>query len=154
MNTAIRAATAADSAALARLRYEFRVALNPPIEDRDAFVRRCRDWMAERLGADRAWRCWIAERDGEAVGQVWLHVLEKVPNPVAEPEAHAYITNMYVRDGHRGEGIGARLLTRALEWCRERGDVQAVILWPTERSRSLYLRHGFIVRDDVLELVL
>jgi hypothetical protein len=26
-----------------------------------------------------------------------------------------------------------------------------VLLWPTPRSRSLYLRHGFATRDDVLE---
>jgi hypothetical protein len=29
--------------------------------------------------------------------------------------------------------------------------VDATILWPTPASRTLYLRHGFAVRDDLLE---
>jgi hypothetical protein len=31
--------------------------------------------------------------------------------------------------------------------------VHAIILWPTERSRSLYERQGFAVRDDMMELI-
>lgn len=154
MNTEIRAAGAADSTVLARLRYEFRAAFAPPAEAEGAFVERCRRWMAERLEPGGGWRCWIAERGGEAVGHVWLQVIEKVPNPVEEPEAHAYITNMYVRERERGRGIGTELLTRALGWCRERGDIHAVILWPTERSRPLYERHGFGARENLMELVL
>lgn len=154
MEPLIRAARPADVQALARLRYEFRAALGPPVEDEASFVRRCGAWMAERLAPAGAWRCWIAERAGEPVGQVWLQVIEKMPNPVVEPERHAYITNLYVREGERGQGTGTRLLARALEWCRDAGDIHAVILWPTGRSRSLYERHGFAVRDDVLELIL
>jgi hypothetical protein len=30
--------------------------------------------------------------------------------------------------------------------------VDAVILWPTARSRSLYLRHGFTAPDDIMQL--
>jgi len=40
-----------------------------------------------------------------------------------------------------------------LDWCRAR-EVHAVILWPSEKSRTLYERHGFAVRSDLLELVL
>jgi GNAT superfamily N-acetyltransferase len=154
MTTGIRLAVAGDSGALAGLRYEFRSALGPAVEDRDQFVARCERWMAERLSAGGAWRCWVAERDGALVGNVWLHVMEKIPNPVDEPEGHAYVTNVYVRESERGRGLGADLLSRAIAWCRERGDIQAVFLWPTERSRPLYARHGFAVREHLMELVL
>ena len=87
------------------------------------------------------------------MGHLWLQLIEKIPNPIVEPEQHAYITNFYVREEARGCGIGARLLEAALAWSKAQ-DVQAVILWPTEQSRSLYLRHGFAVRDDLLELLL
>jgi GNAT superfamily N-acetyltransferase len=55
-----------------------------------------------------------------------------------------------VTPARRG-GIGGRLLETALAWCRAAG-VDAVLLWPCARSRSLYERYGFGVRDDLLAL--
>ena len=43
------------------------------------------------------------------------------------------------------------LIDACLSWCGENEDVDAVILWPTPRSRRLYERHGFAVREDILE---
>lgn len=137
----VRPATRADAPALARLRYEFRAALGPPVEPRERFVRRCTAWMRRRLAPGSRWRCWVAERDGAVVGSVWVQLVEKIPNPVRERERHAYLTSLYVRAAARG-GTGARLLAAALAWCRRRA-VDTVVLWPTARSRSLYARHGF-----------
>ena len=148
----VRLATRADAAELAALRFEFRAGLAPADEAREAFLRRCGSWMAEKLGdAGSSWRCWVAEHDGALVGHVWLCLLEKVPNPVAEPERHGYVTNLYVRSAYRGHGLGGRLLGAALDRCREQG-VDAVILWPTPESRSLYERHGFRSETGLLEL--
>lgn len=122
-------------------------------EDEAEFVRRCSLWMQERLGLGKLWRCWIAEQDKAAVGHLWVQLIEKIPNPTSEPEYHAYITNFYVREEARGQGAGSLLLSAALDWCKAL-DVHAAILWPTERSRSLYLRHGFDVRADLLELLI
>lgn len=145
----IRRARPADAAALARLRLAFRGEVEPAREDPGAFLVRCERWMAERLGAGD-WRAWLATADGTQVGTVWLRLLEKLPNPVAEPEWHGYVSSLYVAPEWRGSGLGSRLLRASLEECRRRG-VDAVLLWPTPRSRSLYLRHGFEVRDDLLE---
>jgi GNAT superfamily N-acetyltransferase len=146
---ALRAAEPTDAEALARLRFAFRTGLEAPAESEAAFLARCRPWMAARL-ASAAWRSWVLERNGELVGTVWLHFLEKLPNPVAEPEWHGYISSLFVRPEARGNGLGSRLLRAALEECDRRG-CDAVLLWPTPRSRSLYRRHGFAVRDDLLE---
>ncbi len=146
----IRPAGSGDAEALARLRWEFRTDLGQPLETRDEFLRRCQRWMRERLPGPHGWRCWVAERQGEIVGTLWLQLIEKLPNPVAEAERHAYISSLYVRPELRGQGIGSALLSTALEACREL-EVDAVILWPTEESRGLYERHGFAVRDDVME---
>jgi GNAT superfamily N-acetyltransferase len=105
--------------------------------------------MARRLGPVSAWRCWVAG-DAEPVGTVWLQVLEKLPNPLAEPEWHGHVSSLFVRPDARGVGLGSRLLAAALAECDRRG-CDAVVLWPTPRSRSLYLRHGFALRDDLLE---
>jgi GNAT superfamily N-acetyltransferase len=109
--------------------------------------------MAERLAPDSAWRCWVAEADGAASGHLWLQLIEKVPNPGPELEVHGYITNVYVSPALRGSGTGQALMEAALAFCRERG-VDSVILWPTERSRTLYARHGFVEPRDMMELVL
>ncbi len=148
----VRRATASDAAALARLRYALRSGNRAVSEDEPEFVERCRLWMEGRLSEGGAWRCWVAERGRELVGNIWTQLVEKIPNPSPESERYAYITNFYVREGERGQGAGSLLLSAALEWCRE-ADAHAVILWPTERSRPLYLRHGFAVREDLLELI-
>jgi hypothetical protein len=65
----IRPATPADAAALARLRYAFRAAIDPPAEPEPAFVARCTRWMAERLAGGLA--LLVAEQRATIVGTVW-----------------------------------------------------------------------------------
>ena len=144
----IRRATVGDAARLADLRYEFRTSLRPPAETREAFLDRCTAWMQQRL-ADSSWLCWVAEADGVLVGHIWLDIMEKIPNPGPEDELHGYITNLYVQDARRNQGIGAQLLESALGYCRG-NRVDSVILWPTARSRPLYARHGFDAADGVM----
>ena len=146
---AIRPATAADARRLAELRWEFRAGKDAPVEERGPFLERCGDWMSGELN-DGRWRAWVAERDGEIVGQAWLQVLSKVPNPNGERVRHAYISNVYVMPAARG-GVGTRLLAAAIEWASAH-HVDRIVLWPTARSRSMYMRHGFTPDGDVLEL--
>ena len=145
----IRPATPADASALAELRWEFRAAKTAPTETRDAFVARCSDWMTAELRRD-TWRAWVAEEEGRIVGQIWLQLLSKLPNPAEERERHAYISNVYVTPAARG-GVGTRLLQTAIDWTRG-NEVDRVVLWPTARSRSMYQRHGFVADGGVLEL--
>jgi ribosomal protein S18 acetylase RimI-like enzyme len=147
----IRLAHPDDAAVLAKLRYEFRATIDRNVETSPQFLQRCEAWMRERL-QQQNWRCWVAERDRTIIGALWLQLIEKIPNPTDEAEHHGYITNVFVREDVRGHGIGSRLLATALAFCKEE-PVHAVILWPSNRSRSLYERHGFAVRADLLELI-
>ena len=149
----LREAMPNDAAMLAKLRFELRASLHELREDEAAFVERCVSWMRERLSARRNWRCWIAERDGAIIGSVWVQLIEKIPNPIAAPESYVYLTNFYVRPEHRSHGIGSQLLDAALSWSRS-NNAELVLLWPTERSKTLYERHGFVAADDFMELVL
>jgi GNAT superfamily N-acetyltransferase len=148
--TTVRPALRADAPALARLRYEFRAELDAGVEAEAAFLQRCEHWMADRLGGVGSWRCWVAEESTALVGTVWLQLVEKLPNPVGEFEHHGYVSSLYVVPSHRSAGLGSVLLSACLREC-ERLGTDAVFLWPTERSRPLYERHGFRVRDDFLE---
>ena len=149
----IRLAAPDDAALLAKLRFDLRASLHELREDEAVFVERCTRWMRERLSERGAWRCWIAERDETVTGAVWVQLIEKIPNPIAAPECYVYLTNFYVQPEDRGQGIGSQLLAEVLSWSRS-NNAELVLLWPTEQSKSLYLRHGCVVADDFMELVL
>ena len=147
----VRPATAADARRLAELRWEFRSAKAAPVESETVFVARCVDWMRDAL-ATGVWRAWVATDGGAIVGAVWAHLVPKLPNPALEREQHLYISNMFVTPAARG-GVGTRLLDAALAFAAEQR-VDRVILWPTDRSRTMYQRRGFAPRDHLFELTL
>jgi GNAT superfamily N-acetyltransferase len=146
----IRLATPVDAPALAQLRYALRSRPNE-IETTSIFIDRCTSWMANHLQHE-SWRAWVLEQDKKIIGALWLQLIEKIPNPTSEPELYAYITNVFVNESARSRGLGSRLLNEALTFCKQQS-VEAVILWPSEKSRTLYERHGFAVRPDLLELI-
>ena len=148
----IRLATSSDWNALAEMRYRFRTELGSATESKSRFVRRCASWMKKRFRTgSNAWRCWVVDDGDQLLGHVCVQLFEKMPNPVNEPEVHAYLTNFYVVPEVRSGGLGGRLLNKALSWCRARG-VDAVILWATPGSRSLYRRCGLVEAADIFEL--
>ena len=150
----VRPATPNDTAELLRLRYALRS--TPPrkvVESEPDFCRRCEPWMREHLVQGHPWYCWVAEhsqKPGRLVGAIWMQVLEKVPNPNGDAEEHAYITSFYIDPEARGGGLGTQMLRAALDWCDAR-PVDSTILWPTDRSRPLYGRHGFAAPEDLFE---
>src|SRR3989475_7691029 len=136
----IRMATSADLRALAEMRYRFRTELGSPAEPKSRFVRRCTSWMKKRFRAGSCpWRCWVLDDGKRLLGNVCVQLFEKIPNPVNELELHAYVTNFYVIPEMRDQGLGKRLLNKALSWCRARG-ADAIILWPSDASKSFYRR--------------
>jgi GNAT superfamily N-acetyltransferase len=110
-------------------------------------------WMKKSFRSDAyPWRCWVLDDGEQLLGHVCVQLFEKIPNPVdGEPEFHAYVTNFYVVPEMRSHGLGKRLLNKALSWCRAQG-TDAIILWATPSSKSLYRRSGFTVSSDLFEL--
>src|SRR5439155_16527470 len=149
----IRLATSGDLNALAEMRYRFRAELRSPAEPKSRFVRRCRSWIRERFySSSSSWRCWVVDDGKQLLGHVCVQLFEKMPNPVKdEPELHAYVTNFYVIPEIRSQGFGKRLLDKALSWCRAQG-TDAIILWASHGSRSLYRRCGLVEPADIFEL--
>ncbi len=149
----IRLARADDCRALADLRYRFRTETERPTETKARFLHRCTSWMKKRFRSGAyPWRCWVLDDGKQLLGHICVQLFEKVPNPVNdEPELHAYLTNFYVVPEMRSQGLGKRLLNKALFWCSAQG-THAVILWSTPGSKSLYRRCGFVEPTDIFEL--
>jgi ribosomal protein S18 acetylase RimI-like enzyme len=79
----------------------------------------------------------VAEEAGTVVGSVALRVVDA---RVAE------LKRMYVLPAHRGRGLGRSLLTRGLEWARERGvrTVRLDTAAAMTAAQRLYESAGFV----------
>jgi ribosomal-protein-alanine N-acetyltransferase len=87
----------------------------------------------------------LVAEDGGVVGYV---VADAVPNH-GSPLGH--IKDIAVSRGRRGEGVGSRLLERALAVLDLRGvgSVKLEVRERNERAQSLYRRYGFVHRRTV-----
>ena len=88
-------------------------------------------------------RCWMAEKDGENVGCVFL-----VHHP--EREGVARLRLLFVEPRARGLGIGGRLVHECTRFARQAG-YDRITLWTNsvlDAARHLYVREGYALVDE------
>jgi GNAT superfamily N-acetyltransferase len=146
----VRRAGPEDAGELARLRWRFRTEHEPEHrEPWETFMTWAVPFFGGALSEDR-WAMWLAEAGGRAVGCACVGVVDVLPRPNRpEQRAWGYVTNVYVEPEHRG-GLGAALLDEVVRWAERKG-LETLVVWPSERSVSLYHRAGFAEPEVLLE---
>ena len=84
-----------------------------------------------------AWRCWVIDDGKKLLGHICVQLFEKMPNPVNEPEAHAYLTNFYVVPEMRGRGLGRKLLNKRCTGAARRAWTQSFCGRPLKANRCI-----------------
>jgi DNA-binding MarR family transcriptional regulator/N-acetylglutamate synthase-like GNAT family acetyltransferase len=82
-------------------------------------------------------RCWIAERNGERVGSVFVVRDAK--------KGHARLRLLLVEPAARGTGLGRRLVEECIAFAREKG-YRKLVLWThanLDAARATYRKTGF-----------
>ncbi|MEM3648085.1 MAG: GNAT family N-acetyltransferase [Thermoproteota archaeon] len=117
------------------------------------------DWLKWRIERAGTFREALREKDhliliAEASAQIVgvLHMLFYLD--IVHGGLNSYILLLYVREGHRGKGIGRALLNEALKHAVERGAVEMHVDTIFEDAAKFYKKQGF--KDDgvMLELSL
>lgn len=126
---------------------------NPPfdIDEKDGFLRACADFLRQALREEFA--CMVAVEKGEIVAHIYIVTVRKLPKPGKLDGRWGYVTAVYTVPEYRNRGIGGALMEWTKAWCRAQG-LEALIVWPSERSVPFYGRAGFDGENDLLELEL
>ncbi len=98
--------------------------------------------------ADKSHSVYVAEEAGQVIGYVSLHYLPYL----FLADLEGYISELFISEQMRGQGIGAQLLETVQAEARARGCIRLRLVNNRAREsyqRKFYEKHSWIERDDL-----
>ncbi len=143
----IRQATIEDSPVIARLMTQLMEASG--YEDWPISSEQIEDTLRKMANND-AYQVLLAEDKGQVVGLLGL----SFRHTLFHPAPTALIDELVVDQGHRGQGIGRRLMAEAIKRCRAAGccEVEVSTERSNEAAQEFYRQHGFNHEAVLFEL--
>ena len=129
----------ADTAALASLRALWITGGSADAE----FRQRMAAWLA---GEGERRTTWLAEVAAQPVGMASMAEYLRMPKPGVPDSRWGYVSNVYVREGLRGRGIGSALLAALIAAAEERA-YERLVLRPDPAALAFFARAGFVDAD-------
>lgn len=139
LNFEVRVAARDDDIAIAYLR-----SLWTGVDADAAFEGRLSDWLATERDRRTTWLAWARQ---DAIGMASLFEYRRMPRPGRNDSRWGYLSNMFVRDEFRNQGVGSALLAAIVATADER-EYARLVLSPSERAVPFYQRAGFVVPDE------
>lgn len=93
----------------------------------------------------------FAQKGGETIGCGGLCLHDEMPSPDNPSGRCAYLMNIYVREGHRGEGAGKKIV-RYLIGCALERNITKIYLETSPCGRAMYEASGFSEMRDMMLL--
>ena len=76
-----------------------------------------------------------------------------LPDTAGFPERIGCLSNLYIRDGYRGSGLGSRLFDISMKWLESFSYMELIYIFISngnDEAMDFYLKHGFSYSHDVL----
>jgi GNAT superfamily N-acetyltransferase len=102
--------------------------------------------------ADNSHSVYVAQTDGKIIGYAAVHWLPYLFLPAPE----GFVSELFVDQAHRGEGIGSLLLTAIQTEAKARGCTRLMLVNGREREsyqRQFYQKHGWIERENIANFI-
>ncbi|HSM81980.1 MAG TPA: GNAT family N-acetyltransferase [Nodosilinea sp.] len=149
-----RVATEQDVETLAEMRWNFQMedSDRPAVVGQAEFIEFCSDYLRGGL-QQQTWVYWLAEQEGEIVAHIFVQRVRGVPRPSWLTNAYGYVSNVYTKPSHRGQGIGTELMRHTIAWARQQ-EIDVLIVSISEKSLNFYARAGFTAQNEWMECVL
>ncbi|GFP76061.1 GNAT family N-acetyltransferase [Clostridium fungisolvens] len=84
----------------------------------------------------------FAEDNAAIIGTGMLLFYDSVPSIKNKTGKSAHLTNLYVHESYRKQKIGTLILTKLVEFAREK-ECYSILLNASDDSKELFSRHGF-----------
>jgi GNAT superfamily N-acetyltransferase len=91
---------------------------------------------------------WFVDHMGRVAAGAGVSVTPFYPGPRDPRPRRAWMLNVYTEPAFRRQGMAARLVATAIDWCRSE-EIRSIYLHASEFGRPLYERLGFVSSNEM-----